>query len=390
MKDDPLVGQTFRLRFDGIAPRGDAIANEGAPKPVFASRVIPGEEVLVRIRRVRKKWLAVDVEAIESPSPHRVEPRCPLFETCSGCQLQHVSYPHQLELKRRMVQGQVEGLDADVRPVIGADDPWYYRNHARFTVKDRDLGFIRRYKRQWFRVPHCFIMEPEINRMLELLQGKLETTQCNIRVGPTPEDLMVQPRLNLEEVASGQPHLFEEMLGHRFRVSGASFFQVNRAQAERLVEVVRDRVGTGDLVVADAYAGVGTFAALLADRVTRVVAIEESGPAIADAKVNLAGLDNVDLVQGKAEEVLPAYDGRVDVVILDPPRSGCLPAALEAVCRLRPRRVVYVSCDPQSLARDLQVLCEAFTIADVQPVDMFPHTHHVETVTTLDLTDHDQ
>jgi 23S rRNA (uracil1939-C5)-methyltransferase len=130
---------------------------------------------------------------------------------------------------------------------------------------------------------------------------------------------------------------------------------------------------------------VGTFAALLADRVTRVVAIEESGPAIADARLNLAGIDNVELLQGKAEEILPAYEGRVDVVILDPPRSGCFPAALDAVCRLRPRRVVYVSCDPQSLARDLQVLTETFTIADVQPVDMFPHTHHVETVTTLDL-----
>jgi 23S rRNA (uracil1939-C5)-methyltransferase len=393
MSEEDLVGQTLRLTFDDIAPKGDAVATTGAPKPVFAGRVIPGEEVLVRVRRMRRNWIAVDIESIVTPSPHRVEPRCPLFDTCSGCQLQHVDYAHQLELKRRMVSVQLERfggfVDAPVLPVIGAEDPWYYRNHARFTVKDRRLGFIRRYKRQWFEVPHCMIMEPEINRILETLQGRIDTTQCNVRVGANAGSLMVQPRLKGDDipVESGQTHVDEELLGRPFRVSAASFFQVNRPQAERMVEVLRDRVGTGDLVVADAYAGVGTFAVLLADGVTRVLAIEESAQAIADARINVAGIANIELLHGKAEEVLPALEQRIDVVILDPPRSGCLPAALEAVCRLHPRRVVYVSCDPASLGRDLRSMCGEsgpFRLRDVQPIDMFPHTHHVETVTTLE------
>ncbi len=392
MTDEEQVGRALRLRFDDIAPKGDAIATGGASKPVFAARVIPGEEAVCRIRRPHRNWLAVDVEEITDPSPHRVEPRCPLFATCSGCQLQHVDYPHQLALKRRMVTAQLERFggfaDPPVLPVIGMEDPWYYRNHARFTVKERRLGFIRRYKRQWFEVPHCMIMEPEINRILEQLQGRIDTTQCNVRVGANATSVIVQPRLPEDlPVGSGQTHLEEELFGRRFRVSAAAFFQVNRVQAERLVDVVRDRVGTGDIVVADAYAGVGTFAVLLADRVSRVIAIEESAQAVADARINAAGLANVELHQGRAEDVLAQLHGQIDVVVLDPPRSGCLPSALEAVRRLAPRRVVYVSCDPASLGRDLRFMCGddgGFRLRDVQPIDMFPHTHHVETVTTLE------
>jgi len=384
------VDAVVELVVDHMAPKGDAVGPLGGKKG-FASRTIPGERLEVRIRRHRREWIAVDVLQILEPSPDRVEPRCPLFSQCSGCQLQHIAYPRQLELKHGIVVQQLREHgafeDPPVPDPVPAEDPWYYRNHGRFTVVDGELGFVRHFRREFLAVPHCYIMEPGINEVLETLQGKLhETTQCNVRVGRPEGSIMIQPRLSLPEAPpSGQAKLTEELLGHRFQVSAAAFFQVNRAQAERLIELVRERVDTGPQgVVVDAYGGVGTFAVLLAPHVGTVISIEESGPAVQDARINAEGIDNVELMLGKTELILGTLPGPVDAIVLDPPRSGCQPTALQAVIEHGPRRVVYVSCDPETLARDLRILVDAgYELLEVQPVDMFPQTHHIECVATL-------
>ncbi len=382
------------LHFTDIGARGDGIAEPEGEPPVFTFGVIPGERARVRVRARKRNWVATDLLDVETPSPHRVTPRCPLFGTCSGCQLQHVAYPHQVTLKKRMVQRELalEPLlrDVPVRDVIAAKNPWNYRNHARFTVRNGELGFIRHYKRQFLKVPHCDLMDPRINDMLRTLQGRLTgQTQCNMRVGAGPEDAIVQPNLSAYDVpfASGQTHLVEQLGTRRFRVSAPAFFQVNRAQAEQLGAVVVEQAApTPDAVVVDAYAGVGTFAAQLATHAAKVLAIEESGPATEDARQNLADLPNVQVHTGNSEELLAGLEGPITSVILDPPRSGCRESALQAVQRLRPSRVVYVSCAPSTLARDLAQMCGpegAFDCVQIQPVDMFPHTHHVECVATL-------
>ena len=201
---------------------------------------------------------------------------------------------------------------------------------------------------------------------------------------------MIQPKLGVAR-ATGQKHMTMSLLGRSFRVSAPSFFQVNAAQAARMAELVVQRcdAGAGDTVV-DAYAGVGTFAVLLAERAGKVIAIEEAGPAVEDAKVNAAGCPNVELRLGKAEAILPTLTEPIAAVVLDPPRSGCHRGTLDAVLAARPRRVVYVSCDPASLARDLRILIDGgvdggYRLEEVQPVDMFPHTHHTECVATLSL-----
>ncbi len=378
------------LHVDDIAPKGDATGMLG-DKRAFASRTIPGERLEVRIRRHRREWIAVDVLTILEPSPDRVEPRCPLFSECSGCQLQHIAYPRQLALKRDIVRRQLREHGGFVDPPVAetrpAADPWYYRNHGRFTVEDGRLGFVRHFRREFLPVPHCYIMEPAINDVLASLQGRLHgATQCNIRVGRPEGSLMIQPRLSIPDAPpSGQAQLTEELLGRRFVVSAAAFFQVNRAQAEQLVALVREGVDAGPQgVVVDAYGGVGTFAVLLAPHVGTVISIEESGPAVEDARRNAEGLTNVELHLGKTEQLLGDLPGPVDAIVLDPPRSGCQPSALQAVIEHGPRRVVYVSCEPETLARDLRVLVDAgYELLEVQPVDMFPQTHHIECVATL-------
>lgn len=385
------VGAEVEVVIDAIAPKGDGVGPLG-DKLAYAARTIPGERIRVKIRRHRREWIAVDLVEVVEPSPDRVTPRCPLFEHCSGCQLQHIAYPRQLALKQTLVARQLRahgGFEqAPVAAVLGADDPWHYRNHGRFTVQNGHVGFVRHFRREFLPVPQCPIMERRINDVMARVDGRLHgATQCNVRVGGPEGSLMIQPRLpQVEDVlASGQTSLEEELLGKRFRVSAAAFFQVNRAQAERLVHLVQERVDAGpEGVVIDAYGGVGTFAVLLSPHVGRVISIEESAQAVQDAKVNVEGLANVELVLGKTEELLAGIPGPVDAIVLDPPRSGCQPEALAAVIAHRPKRVVYVSCDPETLARDLRILVDAgYELLEVQPVDMFPHTHHVECVATL-------
>lgn len=376
------------VTFTSIAPKGDAIGDlDGTP--VYASGIIPGERARVRLRKSRGHWIPATLDAILEPSADRVQPRCPVFDECAGCQLQHIAYPRQVELKRDMVVQQLQRFGKfdtpPVKAVIPADNPWNYRNHGRFTVIEGRLGFVRRFRKQFLPIDSCPIMDERINEVVAEFTGNLEgATQCNVRVGTDPAPIMIQPKLEVSR-PTGQKHLTMPLLDNTYQVSAPSFFQVNRAQAEKLAAVVLARVEADNTgVVVDAYAGVGTFAVMLAAHVGKVIAIEESGPAVRDAKVNAAAFDNIELRLGKAETILGEIEEPVAAVVLDPPRSGCHRGTLDAVIARMPRRVVYVSCDASSLARDLRLLVDAgFSLHDIQPVDMFPHTQHVECVATL-------
>ena len=265
-----------------------------------------------------------------------------------------------------------------------------YRNHARFTIgPGGTLGYVNNTTRTVpSRVDRCDLMHPWINDALAHLQERCaETTQLSVRYGVNTGEYLVQPRLvgSGIELESGQKHYTETMLGQRFRVASPSFFQVNTPTAEAMVELVGEqlRLEPSDLLV-DAYAGVGVFARLLADRCRRVIAIEESSAAVKDARVNAEDSANVEFRLGKTEDVLPTLEETPDALILDPSRAGCDRRALDAVLRLGPRRVAYVSCEPDALARDLAVLVEGgYRVEMVQPVDLFPYTHHIECIAVL-------
>ena len=390
--DDP---EFAHLTLEGMGTLGDTLSTyEGDVINVFGG--IPGEEVVARLfryKRRRRAHVSGVVTEVLKASSHRVAPPCPYFGPCSGCQWQHIEYSHQLQLKRNAVVGQLgrypelEGVG--VSPTVPSPQLFNYRNHARLTVRAKgSLGFTNRITRRFVKVDECMLMAPWINRTLKTLQGTCqETTQLSMRYGVNTGDWLIQPALYGEEVAlaSGQSHYREELLGHRFRVSSPSFFQVNTKQAEQLAGLVRARLELGpSSLLVDAYAGVGTFAALLAPFVERVIAIEESASAMKDAAINTIGIENLEFIAAKTEEALDCLDEKPDAIILDPPRAGCDPRVLNALVRKIPRRVVYVSCDPETLARDLHLLVRGgFRVAAVEPVDMFPQTHHVECVATL-------
>lgn len=381
------------LELTALGREGEALAETADGKPVFVFGGLPGETVTAEVVAERRTYAAAIAVETLIASPDRVEPECRYFGACTGCQWQHVAYERQLEMKRELLADafrRVGGLDVEPLPTLPSPDRLGYRNHARFTVSKAGgrLGYVHKERRRHVELDECLLMAPWINEALAALQGRAaETTQLSLRYGVNTGDYLLQPVLQNPEIplASGQKHYEEELLGRRFRVSSPSFFQVNTRQAERMAELVMERLRLdGSQTVVDAYAGVGTFAALMASRAKRVIAVEESAAALADARVNVEGLPNVELRQARTEDALLELAADADAALLDPPRAGCMPAALDALCAAPPQRVVYVSCDPETLARDLAVLAAGpFRVEQAQPVDMFPQTRHVEAVVTL-------
>jgi 23S rRNA (uracil1939-C5)-methyltransferase len=303
-----------------------------------------------------------------------------------------MDYAAQLEAKRAVVSeqlvriGRFQGIA--VEQTIGMDDPWGYRNHIRLSTgqRDGDVGFVPRTRRGLLRIEYCAIADPLVNRLLPELQGKGRGLhQVQIRNSPATGSYLVSPAITGLTVETGQQHYNERLAGEEFRVHQSSFFQTNDEQANRLVELVGSELPENGAMLVDAYAGVGAFAKIFAGRFDRVLAIEESATAIEDARENLVDLPNVDLYQGKVEDVLPSLDIRPDVVLLDPARPGCAPPVLEAITAMAPAVVVYVSCNPSTLARDLRTLADTgYAIRRVRPIDMFPQTAHIECVVRLE------
>ena len=391
----------LEIELTGFAAGGKALGHAPDGRVVFVEYAVPGERVLAEIAAETSSYIEATTIEVREPSEQRVEPRCQYFGRCGGCQLQHISYGEQLRLKTGIVREQLRrigrfedaAIDGVLQEMIGMADPWAYRNHMRFTVRrDGEIGFMEHGSHRFLRIDHCEIALPAANRVLQDAQGRtMQTRALTVRAGEHSDELLVQPKLRWRphrrgNTRSGQTHYHELLRGARYRVSSPAFFQVNSRQAERLIELVVARArAVQPRLVADAYSGVGTFAVALAQVVPDVVTIEASAAAGDDAEVNLAPYDNVRRIVGTVEEQLPALDPVPDVVIVDPPRVGLDASVIDTIVESGVRRLVYVSCDPATLARDLRRLADGgMELSELQPIDMFPHTQHIECISTLD------
>jgi 23S rRNA (uracil1939-C5)-methyltransferase len=391
----PPAGETRVVRIESLVFGGAGLAHTDDGRVVFVLYAAPGELVEALIERVHADYLeAVTVRVIE-PSPERVEAPCPVFGECGGCQLQHMRYEAQVAAKEAVVREQLRRIgrldEAVVRPMVGAADPWAYRNHLRFSTGKKwgDVGFISRRGRGLLKIESCPIADPWVNELLPELQGKGSGLhQIQVRHSAETGSYLIGPQVPNLARESGQKSYVEELGGRRFQVSAAAFFQVNHAQAEQMVRLVGEALPARGRLLVDGFAGVGTFAAIFANRFERVIAIEESHSATRDAEVNIAGLANVEMRAGKVESILPELEERPDAILLDPPRPGCYPSVLQAIIEFRPGSVVYVSCNPATLARDLRILVDGgYRLEHVTPLDMFPQTGHIECVAKLVLTE---
>lgn len=385
----------IEITLTGIAHLGETIGKYNG-KIVFVPYGIPGETVKVQILKDEGDYYRAEIIDIIEPSFFRENPPCKLFGKCGGCSFQHVAYSYQTKLKEIVVMEQLKRIGEFENPedltnlTLQAENPYNYRNRADFSInREKLLGFKIRGTHKFIHVEYCNIMYKKINYMLSLLQGKTpkrKTHNITIRYGINTGNYLIQPEIDIETIKTGQTFYTEKLLSKEFKISAPSFFQVNSYQAEKLIQTVLGYISNEDKTIIDAYAGVGTFTVFLAKKAERVIAIEESRSAFKDAQVNIKNFDNINYICEKTEESLLRVDINGDAIVLDPPRVGCMKEVLEAIVEKRIRKVIYVSCEPSTLARDLRYLRErGYKLIEVQPVDMFPQTYHIENVALMKL-----
>ena len=371
------IGQRLTLTVSDIAFGGEGVARAGS-FVVFIPFVALGEEVEVELTEVKKQFGRAQLLRVIQPSPERVTPQCRYFGECGGCQYQHIAYDAQLRLKHKQITDlfqRIGGFPAAViEPVVPCPQPYGYRN--RIMIRSQwnkpeqrlNIGYIRHNDRLVVDIDECQIAEPALNEQIR-----------HVRANPPPKG-------GLKVVLRVSPEGWE--------VPRDSFFQNNFFLLPRLVETVRERLrDSGARHLVDAYCGVGFFSVEMADLVESFAGVEIDMPAIKAARKNAAdrGRVNGEFLAGRTEDLLPQLLAKFHAdrtsIILDPPRTGCPPESLQLLREVRPAQIIYVSCHPATLARDLQLLCAdgVYRLAKVVPLDMFPQTQHVECVADLRL-----
>lgn len=482
-------GIELELTIEDMGVDGEGIGKSDGVT-LFVKDAVLGDRVRVKVMKMKKNYGYARLMEVIEPSPYRVEPKCSYHRQCGGCQIQAVDYKQQLKLKENKVRNNLKRIggfsvrgtedggkvtrgtveaerellekgeggkkEVVVKPIIGMDNPYFYRNKAQFPIgMDKEGNIITGFyaSRSHNIIPNrkCYLGVEVNERILDIVISFMEEYHISaydeatgkglvrhvlIRFGFTTKEIMVclvvngRKLPNGEELAArlaeidgmtsitlnvnekntnvilgeeiillwGQEYITDYIGGIKYQISPLSFYQVNPVQTEKLYGKALEYAGlTGKETVWDLYCGIGTISLFLAQKAKKVYGVEIVPQAIEDARNNakINGIENVEFFVGKTEEVLPEFyeKGTVgergdmlhpDVIVVDPPRKGCDEKCLETIVKMKPERVVYVSCDSATLARDLKYLCErGYEVREVQPVDQFCHTGHVETVCLL-------
>jgi 23S rRNA (uracil1939-C5)-methyltransferase len=351
-------------------------------KVVLTPFVLPGEVVRAEIERAKNDlWRGRLLEVLQ-PSPSRVAPGCPYFQRCGGCQYQHIDYPFQLEQKREILRealkrvGKIE-FASEIGVISG--EPWQYRNRVQLHIEGGAVGYFAQGSRDLCAIDHCPIASPKLNETIGKIKPHRASTAVELFTNETDVQVNVidrVPRPELTALTSLGVTTPIEYSG--FQVSRNSFFQVNRFLIDRLVGcAVWDAQGEWAV---DLYAGVGLFAVKLAERFTKVTAVESGGSAFRDLTHNFPQAP----VNANVEDYLAGLHETPDFILADPPRAGLGKLVAKELARIRAPRLTIVSCDPATLARDLQgLLAGGYRIDKITLVDLFPQTFHLETVVEL-------
>ncbi len=393
------IGDRIETRIGDVAFGGDGVARI-SDLVVFVPFTVDGDDAEIEITAMRKRHARGRLVRVISPSRHRLQPVCPDYGRCGGCRMQHIAYSHQIELKRRQVEEtfkRIAGIPLpDVAAAIPSPRPLGWRGKVEFHL-DGGLGGPRRTglmalaSHDLVEVERCEIAEESINRKYRDFRHGLRRQSLAVpgdrqvvwsdEPGEPPTEVFIGP---------GRPPDVERIVrGRRLAVPGRGFFQANVTLVAELVEQVAGLCGlTGTETVIDAYGGAGLFSVFLGPMSARLVGIEGDPEAVRCAGINLQreGLRHADFLQGDVANILrgPLSRERADVLVLDPPRDGCGADVLEGVDALRPERIVYISCNPATQARDCRILAgRGYGMHRLQPLDMFPQTAHIEVVALL-------
>jgi len=388
-----------------MAHGGSAVARVDG-KAYFVDGALPGELVTGDVELDKGSWGRVGLTSVLEPSSERVVAKCRHFDICGGCQWQHGSYEAQLAWKQSILAGQLKHLgrvaDPPVRPTVATGPPFQYRNRMDFKVQRGRPALHQRRSRNLVPLSVCEILHPNLADLFTDLGDLSGAKSLTLRTSTTTGEVLAIVDGAVPNQAAawgckvaaiedgelraihGETTLEETVAGVSFRISGTAFFQNNTAGAEHLVSIVAEAAAiTEQDTLLDAYAGGGLFAATVGRDAARVLTIERDQTAAADLQANLnrAGIEEYRIIRTTTEDAIDRLDEYWDVVIADPPRKGLGEHGIDAVTAATPRTLVYVSCDPASLARDTALLRDVgYELDWVTPVDMFPQTFHIECV----------
>ncbi|HZK54221.1 MAG TPA: 23S rRNA (uracil(1939)-C(5))-methyltransferase RlmD [Desulfosporosinus sp.] len=427
--ENKALGETSSLECLRLLSDGSGIGYMNGIA-TFVPGLLPGETGEVVVYEAKKKWQRARLLSIIKCSSERIEAPCSVFEGCGGCQLQHTNYEETLRWKQRWVEDaltRIGKVSVEVKPVIGLPVPWRYRNKARLHREPTGkLGYYKEKSKDLIHFSDCLLLSERMNRWIRLTEEFLKEGFEEIHTLTFSENIKKEGTLLLEGTpkkvlsAEDNPEFFEALfkegvrsvwgtdsegglslvwgeeafqqtiLDMTFDVSPLSFLQVNSIQTDVLyTHVLEEAALTGEEIVWDLYSGIGTLAIALSSKSQKVTGIEENPFAVEDAiqnAVNNNAVGHVEFLKGKVESRMMKIEEQPDVVVLDPPRAGMHPIVVQRLLELKPQRIIYVSCDPGTLARDISVLSlGGYKVESVQPVDMFPWTQHVETVVCLNI-----
>lgn len=381
-------------------------------KIIFIPNALPGEVIEAKITLEKKNYYEGKLNQVLTPINDRIQSICPHFNECGGCQYLNVDYKKSLEFKQNKVNDILNKylpFNIKINSIIESDDNIYYRNKVTFQVNDK-IGFYKEKSNDLIPVDTCFIADKNINELYKIIKDNIslnnikqiiirsskKTNESMIifktadyidtnKIINTLKDKTTSIYIN-KELIYGKDKIIEELQDFKFYISPTSFFQVNTQQAEKLYSKALEyaNITNNDLVL-DLYCGTGTIGMLASKTAKKVIGIELNKEAIKDANKNkeLNNVNNIEFYAGDVGKILTKNNYNPEVIIVDPPRAGLDNVAINQILKIKPERLVYVSCDLMTLARDLKILSEYYDILELTPVDMFPMTSHVESVVKL-------
>ncbi len=399
----------FELVINSIANGGEGISRLPDGRAVFVPFTIPGELVQIEVVEEKRGFVRGKLLQVIDPSPKRIVPHCRHFGVCGGCQLQHLDYADQLSIKTDILKdvlSRVGGLsDINIMPIVPSLLPWEYRNNVQHHIHESGkLGYQRQLSNEVFPIEECFLPTAALGELRSRLDLEVESgiDRVTLREG-LDEDIMIVlesggselPEMEIDLPASvvhlsdagkivlaGSDYLWMMVKDRLFKVTAESFFQVNLPVAEKMVNHVLSLLPHEKTnCIIDLFCGVGLFSAFVANNTNHLIGVESSPTACSDFTSNLDEFDNVELYAGFTDAILPGLKIQPEVVIADPPRAGIGRVSLDAMIKMHPSQIIYISCDQATLARDAARLVKGgYIFTQITPFDMFPQTHHLESI----------
>lgn len=376
------------VKIDGYDNQGRGIVRGDVP--IFIANALPDEVVDIKIIKKRSKYALGNVLKIIEKSPQRISPICPFFGICGGCQLMHLSYKNQLLYKENKVKDifKRNGLNVKFNDIIPSCDT-NYRNKVTFHIEDDKLGFYKLDTNEIIEIDECKIIDAELNKKLKELKSmdlkQYETVV--LKKGIDNNMTVLTDKLGDDKYLDSPKQIINDLNGFKFLISKESFFQVNTKQAEVMYSLVKEKLNLNNNdEVLDLYCGTGTIGITLTPHCKYVYGVEINAQAIKDATQNKE-LNNIENISFTCLDASKVSNLKLDVnkVVVDPPRAGLDKDTIKYLTSNKFERIVYVSCDPMTLVRDLKMLNEVYDILEVTPLDMFPNTYHVENIAVLSL-----